>query len=1202
MTGPSGFGKTALLVNWIRADRADLCIAYTFISRLDGLADEAFTLQSLCEQLAAYHDERGSLPSNLAELRSLYVTLLTRPSADGKRLVVVIDGLDEATGWTPRPDLFPPQLPKTAQVVVSARTMAGVDWLAALGLAHRDAAVIELETLGVSEIGRVLAAADAPPGWANGQLVLEEIHRVSRGDPFYVQHLVEDISSGAISSPSELAVQPSGIDGYFDAWWGDLRASATAAAVRDLLGYLIVGRAPLSRDDLTEISGDNALDGWNFEEALALVRRYVNGSEQTGFSLAHPRFRDWIAARRIKPSDQQPFLDRLLAYCSRWREHRSRYALANYVQHLIAMQDTNALVALIDKEWIAARFEQTSGHAAAAEDAASAIASALANEKVDPVDIVRLALIRSTLGSFVAWLPPQLLAVRARCGQADVALRQAALVADEEARAKSYALIAEGLLDDGDRDRAREAALCALRASRAEGDDWKRRGLIASLSPLFARIGEFDSIANELAPWLWNAAWSLRAAIDHASAIGALESVIAYTSAVDDLSTRLSSLVSTADALLALGECELASSVLHDARDVARRVEQQTELASTFAVLSRGLSSIGDHSGGKEFAFASLSLAQQEGTRHGAFPLDYCVAALVDAGATEEAFSTSLDEISRNNEIGVLASAVDAALARNRRDAAFEAVRRGAALADAIEGEPWRAPACAEVAALIVRTGRVEDAWSVAERIHHEGWRSNAYLRIASNLAGDGRYADAIAAAEVAADSDDRSSAFLEIAERMAASHEPDGALQVARRIDDQQKRAVAQAAIAVGLLQRGERTEACELAANIPSIDRPSGVTDIVSALTRLAEAIADDKKSSALIDAALVVARAEDGTSERATALIRAASALANNGDRQRSAGVFDEAETVALSLTGDHNRDVLLTHLVERRGDAGLLTLDSVQHLAEAVVDDDDRARLLIDTGRARIDDDPSLAVALLDHALSALAAERKRLSRARADRLEQELLRLSGAVPDVDALRLRSALEAVSPQDDPAQAVAESSDHEDADEEDELAIRWRQSARVDELGQGAQELLDRDETDGLIALADEALATARSISGRDSLNDDAFETAGRIYAAAGRIDKTFEAFAAMRPWPRSRACLDLAGAADKINNTDLARAAWVAAVEAAGDSNRDIIFSAVEAAPEISPVGSQATLEALAHTIVEVESWWRPELTAALAALC
>ena len=92
VTGQSGFGKTALLANWIKMlERDSHRVCYHFISRLDDTADQDFALRNLCQQLASYHDLSGVLPTSIAEIRSLYPMLLGIPPVEGEKLVIILD-------------------------------------------------------------------------------------------------------------------------------------------------------------------------------------------------------------------------------------------------------------------------------------------------------------------------------------------------------------------------------------------------------------------------------------------------------------------------------------------------------------------------------------------------------------------------------------------------------------------------------------------------------------------------------------------------------------------------------------------------------------------------------------------------------------------------------------------------------------------------------------------------------------------------------------------------------------------------------------------------------------------------------------------------------------------------------------------------------------------------------------------------------
>lgn len=338
VTAPSGYGKTALLAHWLslleKRTEDHSFTAYTFMSRLDDVADEDFTLRNLCQQLAYFHGEHGPLPAASTEVRARYIRLLTT-STVGRRLTIILDGLDEASGWTPGPDLFPPDLPDDVVVVFSARQIANHDWLEALELPAGEVGTLPLTTLGLAEVRDLLAAAgDAIPAWGRQESALEAILDVSHGDPFYLRYLVEDLCQGRIVSADELRM-PAGLTAYFDKWWNQVHGSVKEEPVRDLLGYLLVSHGRLTRDELTSISTEDKLDGFTFDSALEPpIQRFVVGDADYGYALCHPRFQAYLGERRIKEPDQKPYRDRLVAWCAGWRTSRSRYALTHYAQHL----------------------------------------------------------------------------------------------------------------------------------------------------------------------------------------------------------------------------------------------------------------------------------------------------------------------------------------------------------------------------------------------------------------------------------------------------------------------------------------------------------------------------------------------------------------------------------------------------------------------------------------------------------------------------------------------------------------------------------------------------------------------------------------------------------------------------------------------------------------------------------------------------
>lgn len=337
----SGLGKTALLAHWLdgllrRTDGPS--VAYTFINRgRDGLAEEDFTLRNLCQQLGWLRGDFGALPASTTEVRARYAKLLVeRPF--GQQVVVVLDGLDEATGWTPGPDLFPRHLPAGTRVVFSARVYAGRDadgWVRELGLADADVERVPLETLGFAQVELLLKGAGSVPGWALEPSALGVMLAVSGGDPFYLRFLVEDLQDGAITSVTDLRRRPTGLADFFAQWWQQVSDSGLAKPVRDLLGYLLVSLGPMTAAELAQISDEDELDEFTLDRALKDVRRFVVGGAKQGYALTHPRFQRYLAdPGGPLHGAASSYRKRVLRWATDWREHGDHYALTHVIAHL----------------------------------------------------------------------------------------------------------------------------------------------------------------------------------------------------------------------------------------------------------------------------------------------------------------------------------------------------------------------------------------------------------------------------------------------------------------------------------------------------------------------------------------------------------------------------------------------------------------------------------------------------------------------------------------------------------------------------------------------------------------------------------------------------------------------------------------------------------------------------------------------------
>jgi hypothetical protein len=151
MVAPAGRGKSALLAQWVARlagqPGAPHIIFFPISIRFDTNL-EGVVFAALAARAGHLLGEKAALTADVQQYRSLLADAVRRPLPDGRPLLVVVDGLDEAAGWELGQDLFPTPGPAHLRVLIAARPLAGdvgvAGWLARLGgvspadLAHFD--------------------------------------------------------------------------------------------------------------------------------------------------------------------------------------------------------------------------------------------------------------------------------------------------------------------------------------------------------------------------------------------------------------------------------------------------------------------------------------------------------------------------------------------------------------------------------------------------------------------------------------------------------------------------------------------------------------------------------------------------------------------------------------------------------------------------------------------------------------------------------------------------------------------------------------------------------------------------------------------------------------------------------------------------------------------------------------------------------
>lgn len=356
VTAPAGRGKSALVVNWLAGLAArSLPLEFVFvpISIRDRLTDEGDVLRALATRIgAAWQTPAPGFGSGTQALHDFIAATLGRTLPEGRRAVIVIDALDEATGWTFAPALLPQTPAPGVRILLTARATAEhgqADWLTSLGLEGPG----RCRAQDIEKLSRDDLAAFARRIWPNfggdsAALVQALFVITDEGDPLLLQLYTEALGA----DPSLLLAQgidkgsiEQGLERFFEFWWADQervwgqRFTRLAPAVRMVFNVLALAIGPIGRRGLLEVLRrvDPTIDGDALDEALALLSRFtVHGDGE--YVLAHPRFAEHRRLRLQADGDS----GKLLGAFRAWAEDSigdttrpiERYLVRNWILHL----------------------------------------------------------------------------------------------------------------------------------------------------------------------------------------------------------------------------------------------------------------------------------------------------------------------------------------------------------------------------------------------------------------------------------------------------------------------------------------------------------------------------------------------------------------------------------------------------------------------------------------------------------------------------------------------------------------------------------------------------------------------------------------------------------------------------------------------------------------------------------------------------
>ncbi|MEQ9371652.1 MAG: SMEK domain-containing protein [Coleofasciculus chthonoplastes F3-SA18-01] len=333
VTAPAGFGKTALLANWVKElQNKDCDIAYHFFNERTRSIETAY--RNLIRQLDADNEFAYDLSSNNKDnLRTILYNGLRSGRQTEKPLIIVIDGLDEA-GETFLPP-FPNPLPENVFVIASARAEKGQEQQYLEG--WKDCESLHLERLSKSAIAQWLREAGNGElaGFADDTSLVNQLDQITQGFPLYLSCLIDELLHHApkhIQNIQELlAHTPQGFEEYVQQQIKRLDELDLPDERWQFFALLAVAKGALTKEDIKAVTKmrDRQLRQMHL---CWQVTRWMRITADNLYAFAHPLLATTFAAHL--GDEAEDALQDLIDYCSRWQKYQSHYALRYYPEHL----------------------------------------------------------------------------------------------------------------------------------------------------------------------------------------------------------------------------------------------------------------------------------------------------------------------------------------------------------------------------------------------------------------------------------------------------------------------------------------------------------------------------------------------------------------------------------------------------------------------------------------------------------------------------------------------------------------------------------------------------------------------------------------------------------------------------------------------------------------------------------------------------
>lgn len=343
LRGGPGQGKTAICCHLVESEG----YVHHFISRTGGRADSRLILRSLVSQLSSLAQVSQNAPESIPELAKSYEELLHIIAVRQKRVVIVIDGLDEllTDNNEELPYLVGDALPDGVFYLLTSRPGDHLDRLQEqrFALPHQ---LYELGPLALSEIRDILHSRK--PGLTAAQV--ERIAEASQGNPLYLRTVADQLG---INPAYDLQALPDRIEGFFRNAISGLTASNSVLS--SVLAVFCTARTPLSLQDVANILGSQQRE--TYDLGIRPIRQFLLEIDDR-YTFYHARFHEFVSRTVLYEDELRQAHRRIVDWLQQPENYHNEIRWASLAYHLFESGSHEALLTTIDEKFLVAKVRQ----------------------------------------------------------------------------------------------------------------------------------------------------------------------------------------------------------------------------------------------------------------------------------------------------------------------------------------------------------------------------------------------------------------------------------------------------------------------------------------------------------------------------------------------------------------------------------------------------------------------------------------------------------------------------------------------------------------------------------------------------------------------------------------------------------------------------------------------------------------------------